>query len=323
MSPQALVSAAPEAAHAEAAALQEIVVASGNRQADVRCSNCKNFVVVDNATLICRASQKSQAVYRCKRCAALRGRIERLREKHGELVESWHDMTTEEQNAFITKYTELAGPNLVAKLQEQVTLRSKVTSKVKFGGQGLWKTEKALDNEYADDPSTLQNIKKNARKFWDAVKEQYLFEDINYTSEFADEETKEREHKVRVHTFDPRDTANASPSAAQSSSGGSSGSSAAASGAGTPPVRAKDAKDRKKNTAAVKKKVQKWLGLVAPPRMELANLIHRCEEDVFAMLIPVYVVASAKEAPGRARLPHIFLAGASASDAGLGIAAPA
>ena len=61
----------------------------------------------------------------------------------------------------------------------------------------------------------------------------------------------------------------------------------------------------------------------APLRMELANLIHRCEEDVFSTLIPAYVVASAKEAPGRARLPHIFLAGASASDAGLGIAAPA
>ena len=231
---------------------------AGNR-GDVPCCTCKQAFPIDAVTVVARAKDKKPPVHRCKRCAALRARIERLKDKHGSLISDWRDMSVEEKDAFISANHELAGPDLIASLQETVPLRQKMTSKVRFAGEGVFKAESDLDKEYADTPQFLANIKKNARKFWDPVKEEYLFEDVIYKSEFADEEIKEEERRQRV-SFDQRPSQNPGTSAPQVD---------AVRNLAANPAPKRD-KIPKKSAGALKKKVQKFLGIIAPVKMRMA-----------------------------------------------------
>eukprot|EP00435_Cladocopium_sp_Y103_P000455 s2333_g1.t1 len=82
---------------------------------------------------------------------------------------------------FYQKYKELAGPDLLTRLQETVTESKKTSSVVSFEGTGEFLDEIDLDKKYQDKPDQLANLKANTRTYFCPVRQVQLFEDVKYT----------------------------------------------------------------------------------------------------------------------------------------------
>ena len=69
-------------------------------------------------------------------CNALKSRINRLMNKHGNVAEDWTNVTDQEKKEFYAKYQDLHGPDLLRRLQETITESKKTSSVVSFEGTG-------------------------------------------------------------------------------------------------------------------------------------------------------------------------------------------
>lgn len=250
--------------------------------AQLSCCTCKQSTTEETSVVVVRATEKKNPVVRCKKCHNLRSRIERLRNHHGQLVQDWRDLSTEEKDSFITQNAELTGGHLLSKLSEVVTLRRVMRSKVGHSGIGDYLSEHDLQEKYSDQSQIAKNIVKNGRKMWDAVKEIYLYEDVSYTSKTEEEEILEDDRRTHIEQT-PHSGSGSGEPVPETPSSGKRGSTGGA------PASKKKAKGSGSN-----KKLQKLVGQLAPVKLELQNYLQKIVNTSLAQLVPVYVVNNAQ-----------------------------
>ena len=256
--------------------------------AECVCCTCKAQCATETCVVVVvRSTDKRPGVFRCKKCHDLRNRIERLQNAHGNLVEDWRKrkLSQEEKDAFISSNQELAGPNLVAKLSETIIMRKRVSSKVNFGGHGDYLSEHDLELKYKDQPDVTKATVKNGRKMFDPVKELWLYEDVSYKSKFEDEECIEEDRRTHLD-FEARQAESSAPTPQSQPRGGGKRESVGDAAAGPDPK-------KKKNNAALHKKMQKYLGMIAPVKLELQSYLTKASAGEMAKFVPAYVVSHA------------------------------
>lgn len=269
--------------------------------AEVKCSTCDQMVLKSECVVVARASSKSSQVDRCKRCHAARARLDRLlkHHQHANLVSDWRSMSEDERRAFIAESNHLAGADLIAKLSETVTLTKTSTSKTSFSSSGQFKDEAQLEQDYAGRPEIVQNIKANARKILCPVKKIYLYEDVTYSSNRQDEESKTEKHVVNVD-FSP----DAGPSAPARAPARALAAEAAPAAPGSAPAKKGKAragegkpapKKKPRTSAAAMKDAQRVIGVLAPHKHRLQKMLQQVETRDLITLVPQYVVNSSRD----------------------------
>jgi len=163
------------------------------------CCTCKTPVEKKDQ-LVVRAPCKRQSTYviRCKKCHALKSRVNNLLKNRGRLASAWAEMSETERANFVANNHSAYGKDLEKKISESVLLTSSKSSEFSFTGTGNFMTEVQIDDVYKNQPEIAANIKKNARSFFDSVKGVTVYEDMHYSSKQEDKEKNEEQHRVRI-----------------------------------------------------------------------------------------------------------------------------
>ena len=244
------------------------------------CVNCKKPVTEENGLVVTRQNEKApqKQAMRCNACNALKSRINRLMNKHGNVAEDWTNVTDQEKKAFYAKYQDLHGPDLLCRLQETITESKKTSSVVSFEGTGEFFDEVDLAKKYQEKPNQLQNILANTRTYYCPVRQVQLYEDVQYKRTVKDTEERSKTEK-RKRQLIPTE---------QSSSAGLE----------------EDKKTKKtkgesveetlpKLKAGQKKKLTKKLETMNTKKLQLMDWICKARAEQLRELVPSYVLDSA------------------------------
>ena len=139
------------------------------------CCTCKRQVDEHNSLVIVRASSKVSETRRCRNCHNVRGAIQRLAVKHGNLVKDFTKVDGDRAQSFYEQFSHLRGEDLRSKLDETVTQWKTSTTRFEFDQNVEFLEEEDLKVKYADKPSTLENILRNGKRFFCPVKQKTLF----------------------------------------------------------------------------------------------------------------------------------------------------
>ncbi|CAK9013481.1 Uncharacterized protein SCF082_LOCUS11947 [Durusdinium trenchii] len=139
------------------------------------CCTCKRQVDEHNSLVIVRASSKVSETRRCRNCHNVRGAIQRLAVKHGNLVKDFTKVDGDRVQSFYEQFSHLRGEDLRSKLDETVTQWKTSTTRFEFDQNVEFLEEEDLKVKYADKPSTLENILRNGKRFFCPVKQKTLF----------------------------------------------------------------------------------------------------------------------------------------------------
>ena len=163
------------------------------------CCSCQCPTSPDYSIIVVRANHKTpRNIHRCRKCHNLRARIDRVTAKRGELAEDWTAVSETEKQKFFKECSDLAGNELLMKMQETIVHSTVKTSSVKFTGTGTFMDETDLNAKYAGKPQQLEAIKQNTRRLMCPIRRVVLFEDISFTSATEDQETRTEERKRKV-----------------------------------------------------------------------------------------------------------------------------
>ena len=258
-------------------ALAQVEVSTVGPEPDEgRCATCKKRVDVANAVTLVRASTKGGPSLRCKACHALRSRINRVLARNGNLVPDWTDVSDEQKKHFYQNFHNLSGGDLLARLQETVSEVKKQATVVSFEGTGEFLDEVDLDRKYGEKQEQLANIKQNTRRFFCAIRQVWLYEDIRYIRKQKDEEEVSRVQKRKVQQI-PKEQAAVEDKT----------------------KKAKEAKalpDQSKETklkAGQVKKIQKKVTALNNKKLSVMDLCCKARLENVRDLVPTYVVQSA------------------------------
>ena len=117
------------------------------------CCSCQCPTSPDYSIIVVRANHKTpRNIHRCRKCHNLRARIDRVTAKRGELAEDWTAVSETEKQKFFKACSELAGNELLMKMQETIVQSTVKTSSVKFTGTGTFMDETDLNAKYAGKP---------------------------------------------------------------------------------------------------------------------------------------------------------------------------
>lgn len=153
-----------------------------------RCCTCKRPVDEHNSLVIVRASQKTPECRRCKNCHNVRGAIQRLSSKNGNLVKDFSKVDGDRLQSFYEQFSHLRGEDLRTKVEETVTQWKTQMTRFEFDQNVQFMDEEDLKLKYADRPTTLENILKNGKRFFCPVKQQTLYGDPKYSANVKDVE---------------------------------------------------------------------------------------------------------------------------------------
>ncbi|CAK9087268.1 unnamed protein product [Durusdinium trenchii] len=131
------------------------------------CCTCKRQVDEHNSLVIVRASSKVSETRRCRNCHNVRGAIQRLAVKHGNLVKDFTKVDGDRVQSFYEQFSHLRGEDLRSKLDETVTQWKTSTTRFEFDQnvefleeEDLKEREKVLLPSQAED--ALRGPKYNA-----------------------------------------------------------------------------------------------------------------------------------------------------------------
>lgn len=163
------------------------------------CCSCHRPTTKDQAIIVVRSTRKGPAkdVMRCKKCHALRARIDRLVTRRGELAE-WSSVAEEDKRAFYQECESKCGQELLMRMQETILHSTKKTSLAQFTTTGVFLDMEDLERKYKDKPEQLAEIIKNTRKMQCPLKKITLYEDLEYQSKLADSEERVEERKRKM-----------------------------------------------------------------------------------------------------------------------------
>lgn len=237
----------------------------------VVCCTCQRPSSAVLSIVVVRANKKQpQEVWRCRKCHALKARIDRVISKRGALVEDWNQVSDEAKRKFYADCEATAGPDLVLKMQETIVHYTRKSSAVKFTGTGLFLDEEDLCAKYATKPNQLMAIKENSRQLLCPIRNVVLFEDVSFSAETLDEETRVEERKRKVEMAPAPDTKKKSAK---------------------PQV--KQEVEEHKLKAGDKKKLGKKIEQLKAQRLAIMDLLTTAHK--FSALIPEYVVKHGKD----------------------------
>ena len=147
------------------------------------CCSCQCPTSPDYSVIVVRANHKTpRNIHRCRKCHNLRARIDRVTAKRGELAEDWTAVSETEKQKFFKECSDLAGNELLMKMQETIVHSTAKTSSVKFTGTGTFMDETDLNAKYVGKPEQLEAIKQNTRRLMCPIRRVLLFEDVSFTS---------------------------------------------------------------------------------------------------------------------------------------------
>lgn len=242
------------------------------------CTVCKKPVDEENSIVVVCCVQKQPVVRRCKACHALKSRINRVVSKHGALAADWTQVSDAEKKEFYQNYQTLAGPDLLARLQETVTESKRRSSAVEFVGTGEYLDEADMNERYKHKPEQLANIFANTRNYFCAVRQVWLYEDVKYQRTARDAEEVCRVDKRNIQMI-PKEQA-----------GGDDGNL----GLKKPKKKhTPDSSDLPKLKAGEKKKIGKKMEAMTTKRLHLMDLCAKAKGEKLKAMVPTYVLEAA------------------------------
>ena len=152
------------------------------------CCSCKKRVDPENSLVIVRASVKTPEARRCRSCHNVRGAIQRLANRHGNLVKEFTSVSGDRLQEFYSNFSNLRGEDLRMKIEETVTDWKTATTTYKFTQDAEFMDEIEVRKKYVDRPNVAENILLNGRRFFCPVKKVMLFADPKYNAKVEDTE---------------------------------------------------------------------------------------------------------------------------------------
>ena len=287
-------------------------VHSGNS----KCCTCGDLTNPDERVIV-RASSKNQpeTVFRCKGCHNLKSRMNRIMAKNGQLARDWSEMGDVEKTSFITSNRGLRGAELELRLTETAIISKTKRSSTSFTAEGHYLSAVEIREKYEKQPQVAESIIKNARSFFDAVKQVHVYEDVSYTAKQQDEEVREEVNRMRMEAGPNAvlDDARGNGGNGGNGNGGNGNGGNGAGGAATAQTKntSKGRKNKKDDPDNVKteekpKKVakvkvnkqdkafgKKYVSLMAPMKVELAGLKEKTSGNEH--LYPAHVLTYAQQ----------------------------
>lgn len=248
------------------------------------CSTCKKQVNDENSVVLMRSTQKQPLARRCKSCHSLKSRINRVISKHGSLAQDWTNVTEEQKKEFYKNFQNAAGEDLLARMQETIVESKRLSTKVEFEGSGEYFDETDMNERYKNKPEQLQNIFANTRRFFCAVRQVWLYEDVIYKRTATDTEEVSRVDKRKVQKIP------------KNQGGGDDGNDGSLAN--------KKSKKNKSGTgdeelpklkAGEKKKIIKKIELLTTKRLHVMDLCAKAKAEKVKTLVPAYVLEAAEK----------------------------
>lgn len=240
------------------------------------CSTCRKPISGENSVVVARAVGKTPSSMRCKACHNLKSRINRVLSHYGTLAKDWTNVSENEKKEFYQKYKEMAGQDLLTRLQETVTEHKKTSSAVSFEGTGDYIDEIDLDEKYKNKPDQLAAIKANTRTYFCSVRQVQLNEDVKYKRKAVETEEYMKVQKRKMQSI-PLEQGEGDGTAADSSSCKKGKKEAAKS-------------ELPKLKAGGKKKVSKKVELMNAKKLQLMDWNCKARGEKVKDLVPSYVV---------------------------------
>lgn len=236
------------------------------------CCSCHRETPKHDSIIVIRSNTKvnKKEVVRCRKCHALRARIDRLVARRGEL-EDWAAVSKEDKQKFYKDCRDECGDNLLVRMQECIMHSTTRTSMAQFATTGTFLDLDDLTAKYKTKPAQLDSIIQNARKVQCPVKRVTLYEDIAYSSTLAESEERVETKKRKVDMTEapqPKAKAKANKPTGRPDEEGDGGSN--------------------KIPAAQKKKIVKKLELLTTTKLQLSDFIAKA--NARSSLVPAYVI---------------------------------
>lgn len=166
------------------------LVQDTDHEADVQvhCGCCRKIIDEQNAIVVCRASAKKKASWRCKSCHACRSAIQRLQNRHGQLIQEFQEIDSKDKlESFYGNFSHLRGSELVHQINSLVEICKVERTTHAFQGSGEYFDQEDLEKMYDGKPTQLSNVLQNANKYFDPVRKVWLYEDTKYRRTSKDE----------------------------------------------------------------------------------------------------------------------------------------
>jgi hypothetical protein len=154
---------------------------------------------VKDACPLC-ALAKQEAKSNCKDCLATKARVGYILRLNPALQEDWESNSRATKSAFYRSSHALLGMQLTAAITEHVTETKSELVSSRFAVSGAFKDKLYLDEKFKDRPGQLANLYKNAMRMTCKITGAELWEEPDYASVRANEETHRREHQRHIET---------------------------------------------------------------------------------------------------------------------------
>ena len=115
------------------------------------CCSCQCPTSPDYSIIVVRD------IHRCRKCHKLRARIDRVTAKRSYLADDWTAVSETEKHKFFKECSDLAGNDLLMKMQETIVHSTVKTSSVKFTGTGNFMDKKEVIELVATANGEVQN----------------------------------------------------------------------------------------------------------------------------------------------------------------------
>lgn len=247
-----------------------------------RCCTCHKAVDAQNSLCIVRSSSKAPEVRRCRSCHNVRGAIERLKKNNGNLVQDWTKVDGDRLKNFYLENAHLRGPELLKKVEEVVTDWKTSITRFQFEADGEYMDEIDIREKYKSKPEILENILRNARRFFCPVKKVTMYADPRYTSKVTD--TTEIGHTDKRKGQAALMDETAQPPSKKGKLENKKGKNQGSAGGDEEP----------KLKASMKNKLNKKMENVNTKILQLKDLLAKCTG--FGDMIPAYVITAANNA---------------------------
>ena len=252
--------------------------------ASARCCTCRKPVDEDNSLVIVRQSVKSAETRRCRACHNLRSAVNRLANKHGNLVKDFTQVDGDRVHQFYSDNPHLRGEGLRSKLEDVVTEWKTSTTNFAFTQDGEFLDEFSLTEKYKERPEMLQNILKNARRFWCPVKQCQLYADPTYRARVEDAmeigKSEKRKGVIGLHDSEPPAPSNERPGGKGNKRKKQLADDSVAEG-------------DQKFKAGEKKKLQKKVDTLDTKQLQLKDLVSKA--STYGDMIPAYILKNAED----------------------------
>lgn len=268
-----------------------------------RCCTCHKPVDAENSLCIVRSSVKAPEVRRCRSCHNVRGAIDRLKKNNGNLVKDWTNVDGDRLKNFYLENAHLRGPELLKKVEEVVTDWKTSTTRFQFEADGEYMDEIDIWEKYKSKPDILENVLKNARRFFCPIKKVTMYADPRYTSKVTD--TTEFGHTdKRKGQAALVDDSIAQPPPKKGKGENKKGKNQPAAGGD----------EETKLKGPLINKLNKKMEAVNTKILQMNELLSKCE--VLGDMIPSYVTTAAKNA--KVTVDETLTKGKACVDAGKG-----